>query len=311
MTRNTKLKPINILSVNIAKMPNTPKHSVAKVNLIKIGIVGDGTAGNHGKQINVLTEESIEKISRLQKKPFHYGDLGENITVQGLDTNEINLFDQIHIENQDSHIILEISALNEIFLNKYENIPKQDLGFCCRVIEGGTLRADEKACLLTRKLKIKLLNLYTQDLKRSLIEENNALINTSIEKFGFEQKWNHEISNETLLIKPEKIKEFLIKDIDNYDIVLISGGIGIGNKDLVPETITGLDLKIIPGIMEIIRPKNFLHNPSSITQRSIAAIKNRTIIFCIPGDFDSVQIYMEEIKGILNDLIFQIKTLDF
>jgi molybdopterin biosynthesis enzyme MoaB len=269
--------------------------------------VGDANSGNHKNQINILTEESIEKISRFQKKPFKFGDLGENITIKGLDSNEVNLFDQIHIKNKDSEIILEITELEKPFLSRFENIPKENLGFSSRVIKGGTLRPEDRASLITRQLNLKIINLFEDKTKNNLIEENSAVIKSNIDRFAFKNNWKTIFSEQMILFDSENLKELLTENIDAFDIIFITGGIGIHSKDLVPEIITESNAKIIPGIMEIIRQKTFLLDPLSVLQRSLAAIKNKTLIFCLPDNFDYIQIYMEEIRELLNPLIFKIR----
>lgn len=74
-----------VTAVNISKQKGTVKHPVAE-GLLKIdhGIVGDSHAGNWHRQISLLAQESIDKMTALGVPGLTPGKFAENLTTEGI-----------------------------------------------------------------------------------------------------------------------------------------------------------------------------------------------------------------------------------
>ena len=68
--------------------------------------------------------------------------------------------------------------------------------------------------------------------------------------------------------------------------------------------------KIVPGIMEFSRVKYGDQNPNALIHRSIAAIKDKTIIYVLPGSVGAVKEYMREILKTLEHIILMLHGID-
>jgi MOSC domain-containing protein YiiM len=74
-----------ITSINISPKKGTFKQPVEQAELrIDHGIVGDAHAGNWHRQISLLAEESIDKMTALGLSDLTPGKFAENITTQGI-----------------------------------------------------------------------------------------------------------------------------------------------------------------------------------------------------------------------------------
>jgi molybdopterin adenylyltransferase len=94
------------------------------------------------------------------------------------------------------------------------------------------------------------------------------------------------------------------------DILLTTGGTGIGPRNITPEVIKPmLDIEI-PGIMEVIRVKYGLQNPAAALSRGVAGLMDNTFVFTLPGDLKAVNEYMEEFLKNLDHLLLMINGID-
>lgn len=82
------------------------------------------------------------------------------------------------------------------------------------------------------------------------------------------------------------IKEFA--DKHHYDIVISTGGTGLGPRDRTPEVIKRLVDMEIPGIAEAFRSYGQDRVPTAMLSRSIAGVRGRTLIISLPGASSAV-----------------------
>lgn len=75
-----------ITSINISPKKGTFKQPVKEAELrVDFGIVGDAHAGNWHRQISLLAQESIDKMTALGLDDLVPGKFAENITTQGIE----------------------------------------------------------------------------------------------------------------------------------------------------------------------------------------------------------------------------------
>ncbi len=103
---------------------------------------------------------------------------------------------------------------------------------------------------------------------------------------------------ETFEVLPDDkilISEKLIKlcDEEKLDIILTTGGTGLGPKDLTPEaTLKVLDITA-PGITETLRSYGQRRTPRAMVSRNIAGVRGKTLIINLPGSSRGVKESMD------------------
>jgi len=99
------------------------------------------------------------------------------------------------------------------------------------------------------------------------------------------------------IIPDEKniIQEELIKAVDklHLDLILTTGGTGLGKRDVTPEATLAIIEKEVPGISEIIRSESFKKTNRAILSRGVAGIRKESLIVNLPGSPKGVRESLE------------------
>ncbi len=74
-----------------------------------------------------------------------------------------------------------------------------------------------------------------------------------------------------------------IADAGGADVLLTTGGTGLGPRDTTPEATLDIADRTIPGIAEEIRRKGVEKTPTAVLSRGVAAVRHKTIIINLPG----------------------------
>lgn len=106
------------------------------------------------------------------------------------------------------------------------------------------------------------------------------------------------------------LKEILVSAGNNCNLIITTGGTGIGPRDITIETIHPLLEKEIPGIMEFIRIKYGTLKPNALLSRGVAGLMGKSLIYTLPGSVRAVEEYMNEIVKTLKHTIFMQYGID-
>ena len=108
----------------------------------------------------------------------------------------------------------------------------------------------------------------------------------------------------------DKIQETLIEWSDNgeVDLILSTGGTGLGPRDRTPEA-TKLILDIeVPGISEIMRIQTFSQTPFAVLSRSVSGVRSGCLIVNLPGSPSGVEQCMNIILPSINHALEMIRA---
>jgi len=74
-----------------------------------------------------------------------------------------------------------------------------------------------------------------------------------------------------------------IADSGHADLLLTTGGTGLGPRDTTPEATLDIADRTIPGLAEEIRRKGVEKTPTAVLSRGVAVVRCQTIIINLPG----------------------------
>lgn len=103
------------------------------------------------------------------------------------------------------------------------------------------------------------------------------------------------------IVRDEKVEiEQAVRDasegIRDPEAIVVTGGSGIGPRDVTPDALKPLLTKEMPGFGEVFRVLSF-HEVGAATMlsRAFAGVMGRTLLFVLPGSTNAVRLAMEKL----------------
>lgn len=154
------------------------------------------------------------------------------------------------------------------------------------MIKAGIITASDRAARGEREDKSGLL-------LKSLLEELPAEV----------------IAYRVLPDEPQGLRKSLchIADRLGCDLILTTGGTGLGPRDNTPEATREVIEKEIPGMADAIRNAGLKKTKYAILSRGVAGIRNRTLIINLPGSREAVRDAMEVLTPLLGHAVQLLK----
>jgi molybdenum cofactor synthesis domain-containing protein len=88
-------------------------------------------------------------------------------------------------------------------------------------------------------------------------------------------------------------------DAPEVDLIVSTGGTGLGPRDVTPEACLSIIDREVPGIAENMRAETLKFTPMAMLSRSVAGIRGNTLIITLPGSPKGVRETLEVVKPIL------------
>lgn len=85
----------------------------------------------------------------------------------------------------------------------------------------------------------------------------------------------------------------LMADELAIDLILTTGGTGLGSRDVTPEATLSIIDREVPGIAEVMRAKSLEKTNRAMLSRAVAGTRGRTLIINLPGSPKGVQECLE------------------
>lgn len=78
-------------------------------------------------------------------------------------------------------------------------------------------------------------------------------------------------------------------DSDELDVIVTTGGTGLGPRDVTPEATAGAIERPVPGLGELMRAAGVKHTPMAALSRGVAGVRGRCLILNLPGSEKGVR----------------------
>ena len=85
----------------------------------------------------------------------------------------------------------------------------------------------------------------------------------------------------------------------SVDVILTTGGTGLGPRDVTPEATLSVVDKVVPGFAEAMRAETFSVTPFAILSRAEAGVRGKCLIINLPGSPKAVRECLEIISPTL------------
>lgn len=111
------------------------------------------------------------------------------------------------------------------------------------------------------------------------------------------QRWFSEIRYKLVPDEKKMIRESILEFTKDCNLILTTGGTGISSRDFTPDVTRELVEKEIPGITEEMRRRSFKVTPHALLSRSVAGIRQKSLIINLPGSPHGAK---ENLKAIID-----------
>ncbi|WP_430815056.1 molybdenum cofactor synthesis domain-containing protein [Carboxylicivirga sp. RSCT41] len=304
---------IQIKSVNISEKKGIKKVPQHNITLDETGVKGDAHSGHWHRQVSLLGTESYHKTEEASGTQLNHGDFAENITTEGLALHHSNIFDRFVNDN----IELEVTQIGKKCHNGCEIkeltgdcvMPKE--GIFCRVIKGGNLQPGDTLKYIPRIINVHIITLSDRAFQ-GIYEDKSGPFTEKILSAHFDEYKRQYSFNRTILPDDEEqLKNTVLTLVaGGTDIIITTGGTGIGPRDITPDVIKPLLDKEIYGIMEAIRVKYGLDKPNALLSRSVAGVIGQSLVYVLPGSLKAVKEYMTEINPTIEHSLRMLHGID-
>ena len=303
---------INVVSVNISEKKGTIKVPVEHIELTPNGVQGDAHAGKWHRQVSLLGTESFRKFEKVAGRPLKYGEFAENITTEGIILYETHPLDRFTIGNA----LLEVTQIGKkchgdscAIYREVGNCVMPKEGIFCRVLKPGIVKAGDEMTYQPKVFRIKVITLSDRAASGEYEDRSGPRAVQMLEEYFAGLGWKAEIRRSVI---PDEAA-LLRQEIDgakNADIIITTGGTGIGPRDITVDTVKPMLDKEIPGIMEMIRQKYGSEKPNALLSRGIAGVKGMSLIYTLPGSVRAVEEYLSVITPTIRHSFYMLNGLD-
>lgn len=305
---------IKIDSVNISEKKGTIKKPVDHIQLTQNGVQSDAHAGHWNRQVSLLGTESIVKFEAEANRKVMPGEFAENITTTGMDlwaAHPLDRFTSGDIELEITQIGKECHGTSCAIFKEVGNCVMPKEGIFCRVLGPGVLQAGMSLEYHPKMYRILVITLSDRASSGEYDDRSGPRIQELLKDFFGAQNMYYFIHSSLIPDDPQKLEGLLNKAKQELvDLVITTGGTGIGPRDFTPDVVKTMLDKEIPGIMEMIRIKYGTDKPAALLSRSIAGVMGKSLIFTLPGSVRAVNEYMAEISRSLMHMIYMLHGLD-
>ena len=302
------MQKISVLSVNLSA-ERGPKSPVKEIVLTPDGVEGDVHAGSV-RPVSLFAAHHAEKFIELTSgRKAKFGEFAENLTVTGLKDVDIRPFDRFKIGEAE----LEVTKVGKPFHDEFRelgNYVMPRVGIFCRVSNPGVVHPGDEIQFVPKNFRVLVITLSDRASKGIYQDLSGPAIREHVEKIFAKAKKRLEVESMVIPDDPEQLAQYLQFGQTRFDVIITTGGTGIGPKDITVDVIKPMLEKEIPGIMEMIRMKYGMEKPNAYLSRGVAGVMGQSLVYTLPGSVKAVNEYMTEIAKTLDHLIYMKHGVD-
>ncbi len=270
-----------VVAVNISEKKGTFKYPVEQACLkLDHGIVGDAHAGNWHRQVSLLAQESIDKMTALGVADLTPGKFAENITTEGIELFTLPIGTRLQIGD----VLLEVTQIGkechqhcQIFEQVGVCVMPRE-GIFAKVIKEGTIHAGDEVTVLP-SIRAAILTVSDKGSRGEREDKSGPALVEALK--------DHAAIIQTAIIPDELelIKATLIQwaDAGEVDVIFTTGGTGFSLRDVTPEATLSIVERLAPGIPEAMRQASMQKTDRAMLSRAAAGIRGKTLVINLPG----------------------------
>lgn len=276
-----------VVAVCISDEKGTMKRDVGKGTIVDgYGLENDAHGGPWHRQVSLLSEASIQKMADIGLNVFP-GIFAENITVRGIDLPKLPVGIWLRIGEE---AVLEITQIGKechtgcaIFQQVGQCVmPKE--GVFAKVIRGGEVKRGD-VIRVGFPVRTAILTISDKGSRGERTDASGDVIEDAVKSIGTV------IDRGLVPDDYDKIVSELKRMADDLDadLILTTGGTGLGPRDVTPEATEAVIGKVAPGIPHAMLQSGLAKTPHAMLSRATAGVRGKTLIVNLPGSPKAVK----------------------
>lgn len=256
------------------------KNNVGESVLIKnLGLEGDAHAGFAHRQVSLLAEESIAKMTAkgLDVGP---GDFAENLTTTGIDL--VGLPIGIRLQ-AGPEAILRVTQIGKechdrcaIYYQAGDCVMPRE-GIFAEVLAGGKIKVGD-GLDIKHSYKFGVITASDKGARGEREDLSGPAATEILLPFG--DVIDYVIVPDDRAILAKMMREMVGK---GFDAIFTTGGTGMSPRDVTPEATLDVIDRLVPGIAEAIRRETTAATAKAILSRGVSGISSSTLLVNLPG----------------------------
>ena len=153
-------------------------------------------------------------------------------------------------------------------------------------------------------LTIGILTISDKGARGERYDESGQTIRDIFSDLGSDIAGYEIIPDETDIIS-QKLVEWA--DGGEIDVIITTGGTGLGERDVTPEATVAVVDRVVPGLGEAMRAASLSKTPMAMLSRATAGVRGRCLIVNLPGSPKAVRECLEVVLPTLPHAVDIIK----
>lgn len=307
-------KSLTVAGLSISEAGGEPHSAVDTLTVTSNGIDGDRHQGPGLRQISMMHDAVVLDRFPDATNGSRAGLGQENILLSGKGLEEIRLLDTFEMGDallEITQVGAKVNVTGTSLCSADSQCLLSDFGVFGRVLHGGVIETGYPIRHQRRLLRAHVITVSDRASRGVYEDKSGPAIRDMLEAWGAEKEWDFWIESQIIPDEREAIASVLENARQSdVDLVITTGGTGVGPRDITPDVVAEHADRLIPGIMEYIRIKFGADMPMALTSRSVAAVLGTGLVYTLPGSVKAVPEYLGEIFKTLEHLILLLKGVD-
>jgi len=150
-----------------------------------------------------------------------------------------------------------------------------------------------------------ILTVSTSGAQGQREDTSGQAIRELLEQQGF-QVVRYEVVSDEKDVIADRLSQWA--DSADVDLIVTTGGTGLGHRDVTPEACLSVIDKEVPGLAEAMRANTLQFTPMAMLSRSVAGIRGHTLIITLPGSPKGVRECLDVVNPVLPHALELLKT---
>ena len=153
--------------------------------------------------------------------------------------------------------------------------------------------------------RLGVLTVSTSGYQGTRVDSSGQAIKDALGPQGY-QVVRYEIVPDDQRVIAERLSQWA--DAPDVDLIVTTGGTGLGSHDVTPEACREVIDKEVPGLAEAMRAATLQFTAMAMLSRSVAGIRGNTLIITLPGSTKGVRECLDVVNPVLPHALELLKS---